>query len=79
MKEYHIVLESLCSCAKKSGIEQIRSFYDKVEAESHAVEWAESLNERFCGKHGFDVVEVGDHLVISVEEGAYSESCDIGI
>ncbi len=79
MSEHHIVLESLCGCAKKSGVEQIRTFHDKVEAEFHAAEWAESLNERFCGKHGFDVVEVGDDFVISVEEGAYSESCDIGI
>lgn len=79
MSEYHIVVEKLCGCAKKSGMEQIRTFHDKVEAESHAIEWAETLNDRFCGKHGFDVVEVDDHFVISVEEGAYAESCDIGI
>lgn len=76
--KHHVVLERLCACAQKAGTEQIRSFGDRVEAEFHAAEWAESLNDRFCGRHGFDVVEVGDHFVISVENGSYSEACDIG-
>lgn len=75
--QHHVVIEKFCGCAKKAGIEQIRTFDDKVEAEFHAAEWAETLNNRFCGKHGFDVVEVDDNFVISVEEGCYAESCEI--
>lgn len=74
---HHIVLERLCSCAKKAKMEQIRSFESKVEAEEHAYEWADSLNNSFCGKHGFDIVEVDDNFVISLEEGGFVEACEL--
>ena len=74
---YHIVIEKLCSCAKKVNMEQIRSFENKYEAEEHAFEWAESLNNNFCGKHGFDIVEVNDNFVISVENGGFFEACEL--
>ena len=74
---YHVVVEKLCGCAKKTGLEQIRSFDSKEEAEEYAYEWAEELGNKFCGKHGFDVVEVDDNFVISVEEGGFVEACEI--
>jgi len=74
---YHIVVEKLCLCAKKKNLEQIRSFNTRTEAEEHAYEWADSLNNSFCGKHGFDIVEVDDNFVISVEDGGFVEACEI--
>ncbi len=74
---HHVVLEKLCSCAKKNGTEQIRTFDTKEEAEEHAYEWADALNNNFCGRHGFDIVEVDDNFVISVEEGGFVEACEI--
>ncbi len=73
----HVVIEKLCGCAKKQGIKQIQSFDTKEEAEEYANEWAETLNDTFCGKHGFDVVEVDGNFVISVENATFIESCDI--
>lgn len=75
--QYHVVVETLCGCAKKRNMEQIRSFGSKAEAEEHAIEWADHLNNTFCGKHGFDAVEVDAHFVISVEEGGFVEACEI--
>lgn len=74
---HHVVLEKLCACAKKHETQRIRSFETKVEAEEHAYEWAESLNTLFCGKHGFDVVELDDNFVISVVIGGYMEGCEL--
>ncbi|MBN2816486.1 MAG: hypothetical protein JXQ67_07355 [Campylobacterales bacterium] len=74
---YHVVLEKLCVCALKSDTEQIRSFSSKEEALLEAHEWAESLSNSFCGKHAFDVVEVENNYVISVETGGFSEPCVI--
>ncbi|WP_345975852.1 hypothetical protein [Sulfurimonas sp. HSL3-7] len=74
---HHIVLEKLCSCARKQRVEQIRTFESREEAEEHAYEWADALNNNFCGKHGFDIVEVDDNFVISVEEGGFVEACEI--
>lgn len=73
----HIVIERLCACARKRGVEQIRSFETKAEAEEHVYEWAESLNNTLCGRHGFDIVEVNDNYVITVEEGGFVEACEI--
>jgi hypothetical protein len=75
--QYHVVLEKLCFCALKYKSEQIRSFTTKEEALLEANEWAESLSNSFCGKHGFDVVEVDDNFVISVEVGGFDEPCAI--
>ena len=77
MKQHHVVLEKLCGCARRAALEQLRSFESKEEAEEHAFEWADSLNNAFCGKHGFDIVEVDDNYVISVEEGGFVEACEI--
>lgn len=74
---YHVVLEKRCLCARKHNTEQIRSFETRVDAEEHAYEWADTLNNNFCGKHGFDIVEVDDNFVISVEEGGFVEACEI--
>lgn len=75
--QHHVVLEKLCLCARKQKTEQIRTFDTKEEAEEHAYEWADALNNNFCGKHGFDIVEVDDNFVISVEEGGFVEACEI--
>lgn len=74
---HHIVLEKLCSCAVNVKMEQIRSFEDRLEAEEHAYEWADSLNNNFCGKHGFDIFEVDDNFVITVQEGGFVEACEL--
>jgi HSP20 family molecular chaperone IbpA len=74
---HHVVIEKLCNCAKKRNTEQVRSFDTKQEAEEHAYEWADTLNNSFCGKHGFDVIEVDDNYVISVEVGGFIEACEI--
>ena len=66
-----------CSCAKSACLEQIRSFESREEAQKHAYEWADSLNNTFCGKHGFDIVEVDDNFVISVETGGFVEACEL--
>ncbi len=75
--QHHVVIEKLCLCALKRKTQQICSFDTKEDAEEHAYAWADSLNNSFCGKHGFDVVEVDDNYVISVEGGGFVEACEI--
>jgi len=75
--KYHVVLQTLCLCALKHKTEQIRSFDTKEEALQEAHEWAENLSNSFCGKHAFDIVEVDENYVISVESGGFNEACEI--
>ncbi len=75
--QYHVVLEKMCKCMQKRNLEQIRSFDSKEEAEEHSFEWADTLNNTLCGRHGFDNVEVDDNFVITVENGGFMEACEI--
>lgn len=76
-EEHYVVIEKLCSCARKRNLVQIRAFESKEEAEDHSYEWAENLNNTFCGRHSFSTVEVDENYVISVEKGGFFEMCDI--
>jgi hypothetical protein len=73
---FYVVVEKLCRCAQERRMEQIRAFGTQEEAREHAYEWADVLNNTFCGRHGFDVVEVNGSYVIAVQTGGYVESCE---
>ena len=62
---------------KKANLTQIESFTCKEDAQEFAYALADRLNNSYCGKHGFDVVEVGENFVISVEGGGFVEACEI--
>ncbi len=74
---HHVVIEKLCNCALKRELEQLRSFDTYEEAEDHAQEWAQWLNDSLCGTHGFDVISVDRHFIILTADGGYCESCEI--
>ncbi len=67
--EHHVVIEKLCSCAKKQGLHQIETFESKTEALEGAKMQLSHMQSSFCGKHEFDIVEVDDHYVIGMLEG----------
>ena len=70
-------MEKLCGCAKKANLSQIESFTCKEDAQEFAYALADKLNNSYCGKHGFDVVEVDENFVISVEGGGFVEACEL--
>jgi hypothetical protein len=45
----------------------VKAFDNKDDALSEAQEWAEEMNETFCRKHNFSVIEEGNDLLIKVE------------
>jgi redox-regulated HSP33 family molecular chaperone len=73
MELHHVIVEKLCSCAKKEGMERIVSFESKEEAQSAAEAKLAHMQNDFCSKHEFDVTEVNDHFVIGMLGG-----CDCG-
>ncbi len=64
--EHHVVIEKMCSCAKKSDLDQIVTFENKESAQSAAEAQLSYMKNSFCGKHSFDVTEVDDHFVIGM-------------
>ena len=67
--EHHVIIEKLCSCAKKEGMDQIVTFENKESAKSAADAQLAFMKNSFCGKHNFDVTEVDDHFVIGMVAG----------
>lgn len=67
--EHHVIIEKLCSCAKREGLTQIVTFETKEGAKSAAEVQLALMSNNFCGKHNFDVTEVDDHFVIGMLAG----------
>jgi len=67
--EHMIIIDKLCSCAKKEGMEKVVSYDDKSTAQLAANDQLVYMQSNFCGKHNFDVTEVDDHFVIGMTGG----------
>lgn len=67
--EHHVVIEKLCSCAKKEGLSQIATFEAKEAAYEAAETQLAYMQGHFCGKHEFQLVEVNENFVIGMVGG----------
>ncbi len=74
---YKIVLEKMCSCAKKD--EDLhknwldKSFSSKEEAVVEALRLANHANATWCKKHRFYAVDEGENIKIIVETSCPKE------
>lgn len=64
---FNVKMEKECGCFKRSGMESIKTYENKDDAMLEAKEWAEEMNETFCQKHNFSIVEEGNDIIIKVE------------
>ncbi len=63
---FNVKMEKECGCFKRSGMESIKTFENKDDAMIEAAAWAEEMNETFCQKHNFTIVEEGNDLIIKL-------------
>lgn len=64
---FNVRIEKECGCFKRSGMPTLKVFDNKDDALVEAQDWAQEMNETFCRKHHFAVVEAGNDLLIKVE------------
>lgn len=64
---HKVIVEKQCGCFKKSGDGPIRHFDNKDDALIAANSWKDEMNETYCDKHLFNVVESGDDLMITMD------------
>lgn len=64
---FTVKMEKECGCFKRSGMESVKTFENKDDAMVEAQEWTAEMNETFCQKHNFSIVEEGNDLIIKVE------------
>ena len=56
-----------CGCFKRSELENNVSFESKDDAMMKAQSMINHMNEKFCGKHGFELSENGNDFSISMK------------
>ena len=64
-------------CFKRSEVEKNVKFYNKYDAFMKAQCMVNHMNEKFCGKHGFELSENGDNFSIAMKapQAAASSGC----
>lgn len=64
---YKVIMEKACGCFKRSGEEPVKEFENKDDALIAANAWKNMMNDDYCGKHTFNVMEEGDDLLIVMQ------------
>ena len=63
---YKIVVEKECGCFKRSDLANNIEVASKDEALEKSLEMVKIMNDEFCNKHSFEVVEEGDTFFIKM-------------
>ena len=72
---FTVNVEKECGCFRKSGMKNGIIFDNKDDALIEAQKMAQKMNEEFCHKHKFSVVEDKEHFTIKVEENRPTGGC----
>jgi len=75
---FTVSVEKECGCFRKSGLENNKQFENKDDALIDAMNRAKEMNQEFCQKHAFHVVESGDVILIKVDDRVKSSCCGGG-
>lgn len=64
---HKVIIEQQCGCFKRSGETAEKTFEDKDSALIHANAWKDEINDTYCGKHRFSVIEQGNDFFITMQ------------
>lgn len=70
-----IIVDRECGCFRRSDLENNVTFESKDDALMKASSMQAQMNEKFCGKHKFQVSESGNDFVISMGEAPRAGGC----
>ena len=66
---YKVTVPQQCGCFRRAGKEALSVYDDKDVALMEATELVQEMNENFCQKHMFNVVEDGNDFVVLMSAG----------
>jgi len=75
---HKIIVENQCRCFKESDLESNISMSSKDEALSKAIQMKNHMNQEFCRKHDFQLIEDSENFVISFRAPQESSCCGTG-
>ena len=65
---YQVNVEKECGCFRKSDMSAQKSFNSKDEALIEAQNMVKTMNDEFCKKHSFHVIENGNTFVVAMQQ-----------
>lgn len=71
---HRISVERECGCFRKSDLQNDLMIENKDDALIQAITMTNKMNDEFCGKHEFQVVEQANHFLISLKQEPQSHS-----
>ena len=75
---FTVNMEKECGCFKKSDFTNNMSFENKDDAMIQAINMTKEMNQEFCQKHEFKVLEKGNSMFIQVADQGQSSCCGGG-
>ena len=76
---FTINIDQECGCFKRSDLVNNQSFDSKDDALIKAQNMTSQMNETFCQKHEFRLIEDGENFTITVEKREkHSDCCSDG-
>lgn len=75
---HKIIIEKECGCFRRSDLVNNQEITSKDEALSTAISMKNQMNDEFCGKHDFDLVEDQNNFVITFAQPKSSGCCGGG-
>ncbi len=65
---YKVNVEKQCGCFKRSDMDAQKSFDSKDEALIEAHNMVKTMNDEFCQKHSFHVIENENTFVVMMKQ-----------
>lgn len=75
---HKVLVAQECGCFRRSDLSNNISVESKDEALTKAIEMRDIMNDEFCGKHDFEVLEESNNFVIGFKQEAHSGCCGGG-
>lgn len=75
---HKIIVETECACFKKSDLENNIELNSKDKALMKALRMKNTMNQEFCRKHDFQVIEKDDNFLIAFAVQEKSSCCGTG-
>jgi len=75
---YKIIVEKECECFKKSDLQNNIELSSKDQALIKALRMKNTMNQEFCRKHDFQVIEKEENFMISFAAQEKSSCCGTG-
>jgi hypothetical protein len=75
---HKIIIEKECGCFKRSSFENNQVLESKDDAMMTSIGMVKKMNDDFCGKHNFKLIEVENDFVIAMADSTTGGCCGGG-